>query len=154
MNFYYPFQQFCAILTANTYRETAPGFSCPNFALYTDGIWFWQGRKVDHLCYSRSGGAKTDWILEQPLCPVSSQASLWHKDKDGCCWWLTGKRGVAGKRFISCHSDLCHLHRWPVGSESQGGEKATLLFYSCVLFNQFNYGCFPQSLEIYKSYFW
>lgn len=73
-----------------------------------------------------------------PLTAVWSQAPPGHKDEGGCCWWLTGKGGVAGKRFVSFHSDLCYQHHWPVGGESQGGRKAMLLFYSYVLFSWLN----------------
>lgn len=87
------------------------------------------------------------------LTCVCSQALLCHKDRDSCCWWLPGKRREAGKSFLSFYSDLCYHHHWPAGGESQGGRKARLFFYSYALFSWFNYSCFHQSLETYKSYF-
>lgn len=64
-----PFQLICAILTANPYRKIIAGFSCLNFLLCPDEIWFWQVRKVHHLCYRESGGDKTNWISELLLSP-------------------------------------------------------------------------------------
>lgn len=147
MNFYSPFQQPCAILTVNAYRQTVPSFGCPNFASCPDGMWFWQGRKVDHFFYRKSGGDKNDWISEQLLFPahrcVESSAAM--AQRQGWLLLMTD-----WKRFVSFCSDLCYQHHWPVGGESQGGRKAMLSFYSYVLFSWLNYGCFSQNLEIHE----
>lgn len=45
MNFCSPFQQICAILTANACTKIIAGFSCLNILLCPDGIWFLADKK-------------------------------------------------------------------------------------------------------------